>query len=45
MLTYKSDMEKHARCAREAGLPQEVQASGEELQATLAKLNRRARGK
>jgi len=44
MLAYKSGMEAHATCTKEAGSPQEGQASEEELQDTLAKFNRRARG-
>lgn len=44
MLAYKDEMEKHASCAKEAGSPQDGQSSEEELQATLATFNRRARG-
>jgi hypothetical protein len=44
MLLFKSEMEAHSSCARGAGRPQEGQASAEELEATLAKFNRRARG-
>jgi hypothetical protein len=44
MLVYKDAMEKHASCTKEAGSPQEGQSSEEELQATLAAFNRRARG-
>jgi hypothetical protein len=44
MLAYKDGMEQHATCTKEAGSPQEGQASEDELQATLAKFNRRARG-
>jgi hypothetical protein len=44
MLAYKDAMEKHASCNREAGSPQEGQSSEQELQATLAQFNRRARG-
>jgi hypothetical protein len=44
MLTYKDAMEKHASCTKEAGSPQAGQASEQELQATLAKFNQRARG-
>jgi hypothetical protein len=44
MLIYKSDMEKHSACSKEAGRQQDGQASEEELEATLAKFNRRARG-
>jgi hypothetical protein len=44
MLAFKSEMEGHSSCAREAGRPQEGQTSAEELEATLAKFNRRARG-
>jgi hypothetical protein len=44
MLIYKSDMEKHSACSKEAGRPQDGQSSEEELEATLAKFNRRARG-
>jgi hypothetical protein len=44
MLTYKDAMEKQASCARQGGLPQEEKSSEEELQATLAAFNRRARG-
>jgi|KBSMisStandDraft_5_1062788.scaffolds.fasta_scaffold114576_3 hypothetical protein len=44
MLVYKSEMESHSSCARQAGQPQEGQTSEQELQATLATFNRRARG-
>jgi hypothetical protein len=44
MLAYKDAMEKHASCTKETGLPQEGQASEQELQATLARFNQRARG-
>jgi hypothetical protein len=44
MLAFKSDMESHSLCAAAAGRPQEGQASAEELEATLARFNRRARG-
>jgi hypothetical protein len=44
MLTYKDGMEKHASCTKEAGSAQDGQASEDELQATLAKFNQRARG-
>jgi len=44
MLAYKDGMEQHATCTKEAGSPQEGQATEDELQATLAKFNRRARG-
>ena len=44
MLAFKSEMEGHSSCARTAGRPQVGQTSAEELEATLAKFNRRARG-
>jgi hypothetical protein len=44
MLAYKDAMEMHASCAKEAGSAQQAQSSEEELQATLAIFNRRARG-
>ena len=44
MLPYKDAMEKHAACAKEAGSPQEEKSSEDELQATLATFNQRARG-
>jgi hypothetical protein len=44
MLGYKDGMETHASCTKEAGSLQEGQASEQELQATLAKFNQRARG-
>jgi len=44
MLAYKDGMEQHATCTKEAGSPQGGQASEDELQATLAIFNRRARG-
>jgi hypothetical protein len=44
MLVFKSEMEGHSSCARGAGRAQDGQASAEELEATLAKFNRRARG-
>lgn len=44
MLAYKDGMEKQAACAKEEGRPAEEKASEEELAATLATFNRRARG-
>ncbi len=44
MITYKGEMEKHAACAKEAGRPQQEQSAEQELEATLAQFNRRARG-
>jgi hypothetical protein len=44
MLVYKAEMERHSSCAKETGLAQERQSAEEELEATLAKFNRRARG-
>lgn len=44
MIAYKAAIENHASCTKEAGSPQEGQSSEQELQATLAQFNRRARG-
>ena len=44
MIAYKGAMEQHAACAKEAGSPQEEKSSEDELQATLATFNKRARG-
>ena len=44
VFSFRRYMEKHSACSNEAGRQQDGQASEEELEATLAKFNRRARG-
>jgi hypothetical protein len=44
MLAYKREMEAYSSCANDAGQAKERQIAEEELKATLAQFNRRARG-